>query len=114
MKMSCIYLWGRSVKGGAIFFFFFLEFCFAYYTVIYVIYFFCLSLSCIFVILYSIMILLNFIEFHEEQLTSPKFQHSEQYAIEVQAIDTPLFHWRFSVVSPEAYSLSPMSVSVLL
>ena len=41
------------------------------------------------------MILLDFIEFHEEQLTSAKFQHSEQYAFEVQAVDTPLFHGRF-------------------
>ena len=45
-----------------------------------------------FVILYSIMILLDFIK---NNVSSAKFQHSEQYAFEVQAVDTPLFHWRF-------------------
>ena len=39
---------------------YFLGFCFTYYTVTYFIYFFCLSMSCIFIIIYSI----SFIRFH--------------------------------------------------
>ena len=57
--------------------------------------FICLSISCVFVILYSIMILLDFIEFIKNNVISAKLQHSGQYAFEVQAVDTPLLHWRF-------------------
>ena len=92
MVYTYIFMWSKC-KGLCNIF---LEFCFTYYTVIYILFFFfCLSINCIFVILHSIMILLNFIEFHEEQLISAKFQHSEHYAFEVQALDTPLFHLRF-------------------
>ena len=56
------YVVDSEVKG--ILQYFLLEFCFTYYTVIYVciIYFFCVSISCIFVILYSN--LLDFTEIH--------------------------------------------------
>ena len=39
----------------------------------------------------------DFIRFHfiKNDVISAKFQHSEQYAFEVQAVDTPLFHWGF-------------------
>ena len=33
--------------------------------------------------------------FIKNYVISTKVQHSEQYAFEVQAVDTPLFHWRF-------------------
>ena len=105
MKMLCFifFLCGRSVRGCAIFS---LEFCFTYYTVIYVcilycFFFFCSSISCIFMILYSIMIMisLNFSNFIKNNVISAKFQHSEQYAFEVQAVSLEV-----SVISPEEYS----------
>ena len=76
LKMLCfMFLCGQSVRGYAksFFFFFFFFFFLQFYSVkqkillyIFVFYIiFCLSMSCIFVIsVYSIMILLDFIEFH--------------------------------------------------
>ena len=72
---------------------FFLEFCFTYYTdiyvciYIYIVFFFffffvlfCLSISCIFAILYSIMILLDFIK---DNVISAKFYiwHYSRYGL---------------------------------
>ena len=98
------YLCGRSVRGCAISFFrilfYILNCCRSplYVCLFFYIYFFFLfkrKLHFCDFIFYNDFIRFSASNFIKNNVISAKFQHSEQYAFEIQAVDTPLFHWRF-------------------